>query len=160
MTTETYNMVTVVIYSISALVAFLMLGIAMWQLNKLTMQVEAAVKSNSISQLNALLSLEQQIGERRLELSSAGIAVSELKNSNDQEKIDASALRFNEAKQMYLNGLDRLCFCVLKSLLSDEDMRLEYRDTIKSAVTDFKEDFGMGTPYRNIKKVYEKWADQ
>lgn len=160
MQTETYNLVTVYIYSASALIAFCMLGVAIYQIRKLASQIEIAVKSNSISQLNALLSLEQQIAERRLELSKAGIAVSELKNCTDNEKIDSASLRFNEAKQMYLNGLDRLCFCVIKSLLPDEDMRLEYRDTIKRAVDDFKDDFNTGTPYRNIKKVYEKWADQ
>ncbi|MFG5517925.1 hypothetical protein ACFJW3_12725, partial [Enterococcus faecalis] len=72
----------------------------------------------------------------------------------------ALQLRLNEAKQMYLNALDRLCFCVNKELLDAEDMRLEYRDIIKAAVKDFPEDFTMATTYRNIKKVYESWADK
>ncbi len=160
MQTETYNLVTVYIYIVSAVIALLMLATAVWQLRKLALQVEAAVKSNSISQLNALLSMEQQIAERRKELSKTGIDLAELKKSNDQEKIDSAKLRFNEAKQMYLNALDRLCFCIIKSLLSDEDMRLEYRDTIKSAMRDFSEDFTPGSPYRNISKIYEKWADR
>ncbi len=160
MQTETYNLVTVVIYSVSAGFAFLMLGVAIWQLHKLALQIEQAVKSNSINQLNALLAIEQQIADRRLELSKAGIAVTELKGSNDTNKLDSVSLRFNEAKEMYLNGLDRLCFCVIKNLLHDDEMRLEYMDIIKSAVTDFPEDFNTGTPYRNIKKVYEKWADK
>ncbi|MCK4819857.1 hypothetical protein KA005_29095 [bacterium] len=160
MTTETYNLATVIIYSISAGIALFLLGVAIWQLRKLALQVEEAVKSNSISQLNALLALEQQIAERRLELSQAGIAVADLKDSNNSNEIDSASLRFNEAKQMYLNGLDRLCFCVLKGLLNDEEMRLEYREIISSAIKDFPEDFNTGTPYRNVKKVYEQWADK
>lgn len=94
-----------------------------------------------------------------MQLSQAGIAVKECKN-NASEEFDSLVLKFNDAKQMYLNGLDRLCFCVLKGLLQENDMRLEYRDTIKSAIKDFSDDFGPGTSYRNITKVYENWADK
>lgn len=159
MSAETYNLVTVIIYTVSAIIALVMLGIALSQLGQLTAQVTQAVKSNSISQLSALLTLEQQIADRRLVLSEAGIAVSEAENAAEDE-FTALNLRLNEAKQMYLNALDRLCFCVNKELLDAEDMRLEYRDIIKAAVNDFPEDFTMATTYRNIKKVYESWADK
>ncbi|CAK2647219.1 DUF4760 domain-containing protein [Vibrio crassostreae] len=159
MTAETYNLLTVIIYTVSAIIALIMLGIALSQLGQLTDQVTQAVKSNSISQLSALLALEQQIADRRLVLSEAAIAVSEAENTGEEE-FTALELRLNEAKQMYLNALDRLCFCVNKELLDAEDMRLEYRDIIKAAVTDFPDDFTMATTYRNIKKVYESWADK
>ena len=156
---QLYNLVTVFIYSASALIALLMLGIGIWQISKLTKQVEAAVKSNSIGELNALLALEEQIADRRLRLSQVGIAVKECKDKSG-ENFDSLVLQFDEAKQMYLNGLDRLCFCILKELFQGEDMRLEYREIIKSAIKDFSSDFGTGTPYRNITKVYENWADK
>lgn len=159
MTTEHYNLATVIIYSISALIAFIMLGVAISQLSKLTTQIEQAVKSNSISQLSALLALEQQIAERRRHLSEAGIEVAEGASKNESE-FKALQLRFDEAKQMYLNALDRLCFCVRKDLLNSEDMRLEYRDIINRAVNDFKDDFAINTPYRNIKNIYESWAEK
>ncbi|HFQ5129981.1 hypothetical protein [Photobacterium sanguinicancri] len=159
MAAETYNLVTVIIYTVSAIIALVMLGIALSQLGQLTAQVTQAVKSNSISQLSALLALEQQIADRRLVLSEAAIAVSEAENAGEEE-FTALKLRLNEAKQMYLNALDRLCFCVNKELLDAEDMRLEYRDIIKAAVKDFPDDFTMATTYRNIKKVYESWADK
>ncbi|MGR2821686.1 hypothetical protein ABMX69_10995 [Vibrio vulnificus] len=159
METETYNLATVWIYGISASIALLMLGVAIFQLTRLTSQVEQAVKSNAISELSALLALEQQIAERRRHLSEVGIEISEAENKPAQE-FTAIALRFDEAKQMYLNALDRLCFCVNKDLLNSEDMRLEYRDIINRAVSDFEDDFGLSTPYRNIKKVYESWADK
>lgn len=156
---QLYNFVTVFIYSASALIALLMLGIGIWQISKLTKQVEAAVKSNSIGELNALLALEAQIADRRLRLSQVGIAVKECKDESD-ENFYSLSLQFDEAKQMYLNGLDRLCFCILKELFHGEDMRLEYREIIKAAIKDFSSDFETGTPYRNITKVYESWADK
>ncbi|MCF3098872.1 hypothetical protein EHZ86_16675, partial [Aeromonas australiensis] len=136
MITETYNLVTVWIYSISAVVALLMLGVAIFQLTRLTSQVNQAVKSNAISQLNALLALEGQIVERRKNLGEVGIELAELSGNDDvsESKITALKLRFDEAKQMYLNALDRLCFCVKKDLLNSDDMRLEYRDIINRAV--------------------------
>lgn len=160
MSTDTYNLITAIVFSISAIIAIIMLVIAVLQLRRLADQVSEAVQSNSLNQLNALLTLEQQIADRRLSLSESGIELSTLKDSQDKNKIDAAKLKFNEAKQMYLNGLDRLCFCVIKKLLDDDEMRLEYRDIIRRAVTDFQEDFHTGTSYRNIKKVYESWADK
>lgn len=160
MPTDTYNLITAIVFSISAIIALIMLLIAVLQLRRLADQVSEAVQSNSLNQLNALLTLEQQIADRRLCLSESGIELSTLKDSQDKNKIDAAKLKFNEAKQMYLNGLDRLCFCVIKKLLDDDEMRLEYRDIIRRAVTDFQEDFHTGTSYRNIKKVYERWADK
>jgi len=159
MTSDSYNFYSIVIYLVSAVIALIMLGVAISQLRRLTLQVEQAVKSNSISQLNALLSLEQQIAERRTILSEVGISISEAKNNIDSD-FKALQLRFDEAKQMYLNGLDRLCFCIEKGLFNPEDMRIEYREIINYAVRDFADDFKLGTPYRNIEKVYKKWADQ
>lgn len=158
MDNPTYNLTVVAIYSASAIIALLMLWVAIRQLSKVASQIEIAARANSISQLSALLNLEQQIADRRLELSKAGIALSQAKGKGVEE-FDAAQLRYNEAKEVYLNSLDRLCFCVLKDLLHDDDIRLEYRDLIKSTVQMFADDFSLSSPYRNIRKVYDKWAD-
>jgi len=159
MDNSTYNTTVVVIYSISAVIALLMLWIAIRQLSKVASQIEVAAKANSLSQLSALLNLEQQIADRRLELSKAGIAIAQVRGSPGEE-FDSAKLRFNEAKEMYLNSLERLCFCVLRDLFHDDDIRLEYRDVIRAALTDFASDFGDASPYRNIRKVHNRWADQ
>lgn len=158
---STYETLSIILYIISAIIALIMLIIAVNQLKKLVNQVETAVEANSISRLQALLSIEDGIAERRLKLSETGIEVAELGKQKpiDKDKLQIANLRFNEAKQMYLNGLDRLCFCLSKGLLKEDELRSEYREVISSAVKDFSDDFNTGTPYRNIKKVYEKWVD-
>ena len=157
----TYETLSIILYTITALIALIMLIIAVSQLKKLVSQVKTAVEANTISRLNALLSIEDAIAERRLKLSEAGIAVAELGKQNpmDKDKLQIANLRFDEAKQMYLNRLDRLCFCFHKGLLNEDELRSEYREVISLAVKDFADEFNTGTPYRNIKKVYEKWAD-
>ena len=161
----TYEWITVFIFSISAIIALIMVGLAISQLKELTKQVKSANESNTLSRLMALLSLEDSIAERRLSLSEAGIDLTEQgkkAQSNSavyKDSFEIAHLRFNEAKQMYLNGLDRLCFCLNKGFLIEEDLRAEYRDIITRAVNDFPDDFKTNTQYRNVKKIYEKWAD-
>ncbi|MGA9755553.1 MAG: hypothetical protein WBV23_10475 [Desulfobaccales bacterium] len=152
-----YELLTVAILSITAIVG-------LYQIRQLINQVKAAVESNSINRLNALLSLEDNIAERRLRLSEAGIKLVELGKAKATRELhpgefDTAELRYNEAKQMYLNGLDRLCYCLDRGLLNEDELRSEYRDVINAAIKDFKTDFQTGTPYRNIKKIYERWAE-
>lgn len=158
METNNFNLVSVVLYVISAIIAFFMLYVAGGQLKKLANQVEEAVKANSISQLNALLTLEDQISQRRQKLSKVGISIKQAGPSSHD--MDSLNLEFDEAKQMYLNSLDRLCFCVQKNFLPTDDIRREYKEVIKSAMNDFKDDFGPTSHYRNIKKIYEEWQEK
>ncbi|MBG6016828.1 hypothetical protein I5F00_08470 [Proteus mirabilis] len=151
----TYNLWSLITYIVSALIALGML----WRVKE---QIKEAVKSNRINRLNSLLTLEAQIAERRQELSSAGIALGRFsdKDKSDKtikEEFNAAELRFNEATQMYLNGLDRLCFCVLKGYLDDINMRVEYQTIIASAVKDYPERFNQDSLYTNIIDVHNKW---
>lgn len=160
-----YELISTYIYIISAVIALLMLGIGLYQITQLIQQVKASVESNTINRLTALLALEDTIGERRLRLSEAGIELAEMRKKSKtnptvyNDSFDISKLKFDEAKQMYLNALDRLCFCLNRGVLSEEELRSEYRDVINRAVVDFADDFKTATPYRNVKKVFEKWAD-
>lgn len=141
------------------IVSIVVAWIGLSQLRKLANQVSEAVEQNRINKLNALIGIEHAIRESRLRLSEAGIACLEMKNPMgiDQEKAAALQLQFSEAKQSFLNCLDRLCFAVKKGLLDDDDMRRDYRDMIKEVMRDFAGDFGAATPYRHIKAVYEAW---
>ncbi|HDG7849619.1 hypothetical protein [Klebsiella pneumoniae] len=152
MAQESYNFWSLIVYSISAI-------IALWMLMGVKGQIKEAIESNKINKLNSLLALESQIAARRQELSSAGIAIGEFANLPQDEKYDAAALRFNEAIQMYLNALDRLCFCIKQNYLDEAEMKAEYRELITLAVRDHEDKFGASTPYRNIKKIYDKWVE-
>ena len=159
METEAYNLLTIWIYSISAIIALMMVGVAIFQLTRLTSQVEQAVESNKINQFNALLALEQQIAERRITLTKVALLLANEKDSHEEET-KINKLKYDEAGQMYLNALDRLCYCATKGILDDNEMRIEYRDTIRQAIHDFKKDFSIGTQYRNITKTHDRWADK
>lgn len=154
-----YETYTLIVAAGSALIALIMLGIGLSQMRGLVQQVKQAVEANRISRLNALLGMEDSIVQRRRELSEAGIALVELKRGEDESEWQPAELRFDEAKQMYLNALDRLCFCLLRKVLDEDELRPEYREVVRAAVKDFEADFGAGTDYRNIKKVHERWAD-
>lgn len=167
MNQETYNLITAYTLIISSVIALFMLGLTILQLSKIAEQAKAAIEqakaaaqANILNRLNSLLEIEDQLAKRRQTLSEAGIELVELGKTGDKDKLDAVSLRYNEAVQMYLNGLDRLCFCVEKGYLSDDEIRLEYRDIISRAVTDFQKEFMTASPYRNIKKVYDRWADK
>ncbi|HBC7422427.1 hypothetical protein [Serratia marcescens] len=147
---ETYNLWSLIVYAISA-------GAALFMLWGVKGQIAEAVESNKINKLNSLLALEGQIAQRRQELSSSAIALKEFENIEKDERFDIAALRYNEAVQMYLNGLDRLCFCIKKGYLDKNDMKVEYREIIISAVKDHEEKFGKSTSYTNIIDIHDEW---
>lgn len=55
--------------------------------------------------------------------------------------------------------LDRLCYCIEKDYISDKDWRTEYRNLLHDIVSNFEDDFGEASSYKNIKKVNNKWQD-
>ena len=65
----TYETLTITLYVISSIIAIIMLIVAVSHLKELVNQVKTAVEANTISRLNALLSIEDSIAERRLKLS-------------------------------------------------------------------------------------------
>ena len=64
---------------------------------------------------------------------------------------------FNSAKQNYFNALDRLSYCMLKDYFSDRDWRAEYRNVLKNAIDTHPDDFNEASPFRNMKKLNNKW---
>jgi len=159
-----YEKYSVILYAVSAVIASASLLAVFFQLKELVKQVKIGAESNNINKINTLLAIEDGIANRRLRLSESGIKVSELgkkKDSNNSNTIEfeSATLEFNEAKQMYLNSLDRLCFCFIKGTLDENELRSDYRDIITNVVRkDFSDEFKMGTHYRYIKEVYEKWV--
>ncbi|MGY1511025.1 hypothetical protein ACW7GX_11500 [Aeromonas hydrophila] len=147
---ETYNLWSLIVYTISAIAALLML----WRVKG---QIAEAVNSNKINTLNSLLALEDQIAQRRQELSSSAIALHAFKDTANNEQFDIAKLRFNEAVQMYLNGLDRLCSCIIEGYLDEKKMMRDYRDVINNAVKDHSEKFGADSKYTNIIDINHKW---
>ena len=84
MTSETYNLWSLVVYIASAVIALSMLCIALFQLRKLNSQVVEAVKSNKINELATFLEIENQISNSRRELAIAGVRVKSAESGTDE----------------------------------------------------------------------------
>jgi hypothetical protein len=123
-----YEGTTLVILAITAIGGLGLLVAALKQLTELVQQVTEATEANKLTRLNALLTLEESIAGKRLALSEAGIAVAELGKASGSpdtnRKMEIAMLRLDEAKQMYLNSLDRLCYCLLRDLLKEDELSL------------------------------------
>lgn len=161
-----YQWLTVIITGGGVIAAFV-------SLQQLVSQVKAAVDANRINRLIALLTLEETIADRRIRLTEICFETTQIseeiehlkQESKDatpaNQKMKSAKLKYEEAKQLYLNSLDRLCYCLLKGLLLEEELRADYRNYINDTVKQFEQDFSSATcPYRNIKEIYEKWARQ
>ncbi|WP_311749142.1 hypothetical protein [Proteus terrae] len=159
MGTEAYNLTSVILYGISAVIAFFMLGIAIYQLSNLTAQIKEAVKANKISGLSAFLEIESQLNNNRIELARASVNAAELTDDSLESEKSAVSLYLNQCIEMYLNSLDRLCFCIIKEYFDNDEMKIEYRNVINDAVKAHPERFQQASNHRNIMKIHNKWAD-
>ncbi len=65
----------------------------------------------------------------------------------------------NTTKESYFNAMDRLCFCIQKGYVDENEYRPEYRDMIKDTVKSFESDFRPGSPYNHIKQINDKWRE-
>lgn len=133
------------------------------QLESMARSVEEAVKANSLATLSAVLTLESAIAENRARLSAAAAEVGRLKADDDEQKRKTAALVFNEARENYLNSMDRLCACILRGQFPEEEYRKDYRNWVFEIMShDNYKDLihRMDTRYRNIVKLYERWQDQ
>lgn len=158
MTAETFNVVSTIIYALSAIVALGMFGIAINQLKKLRSQVEEAVTANRINGLQTFLEIEKQISDSRRDFSKAAMEMQDKKNE-DGTIPESVQLYFSECLENHLNTLDRLCFCILKKYFDNDEMKIEYRHVIQQAVDSNPDRFTSSTKHRNITKIYDKWAD-
>lgn len=148
---------------VTAVIALVAAFIAIQTLKKLVEQVTVAATANTIDQLNALLLLEQDMSGRRARLGEIAVDLERIPKS-EAYKIDPTILEpsirlYNEAQENYLNSLDRLCFCILRGKFSDDELRADYRDVVKTAIEDFPDQFRAASPFRNILKIHDRWAD-
>lgn len=158
-----------IIITISGLkIAYDQLKVASDQLRKMAQSADSAQKANVISTLNSMLLMEGIMGDRRVLVKEAALECAKLavreKNGEDlsQEEYALADFRLQEAKENYLNAIDRLCASFLRDLVPEETYRTDYKQFIIDLVrnSEFKDSFGPGTPFRNIVHLYERWVDQ
>ena len=120
--------------------------------------IKEGLKMNA---LMAVLEIETQMNERKVHLNqcNADAELAIVKNES-KDAIRVHDKQIKSARENYFNALDRLCFCILKDYLSDKDWRADYRNVLMQAITNFPEDFGEASPFRNIKKLNAKWQNE
>ncbi|QNM90631.1 hypothetical protein HOO34_02555 [Aliarcobacter cryaerophilus] len=136
--------------------------IAITQLYNLNKQFKISVENQRRDSLKIVLEIESQMASRKVEFDKIAREIKEYNLNKDisEEKVNILIEYFDTAKENYFNSIDRLCYCINKNYLDDRDWKVEYRNVLKDLVTNYEDDFNAATPYRNIKKINEKWQDE
>jgi len=133
------------VIAVGALVAAIVGGFfAFLTLSKIAQQLESA-------KWNALLSFEQDMNARRQRFSDITQKV-----IFSPEEYQTS---YEEAKESYLNAIERLASCILKGQFPEAEMKTSYRGYIASTIKEFEDRFRAGTDYPRILELHQKWRD-
>jgi hypothetical protein len=142
---------TFYVYLAADVIAFCALIAAIWggkiafaTLRKIEEQLESA-------KWNSLLPFEQDMNARRQRFSDIAH-----KLIAEPEKYEAS---YQEAKERYLNAVERLASAILNGQFPEAEMKVSYREYIAATIREYPDKFGAGTHYPRILKLYEKWKD-
>jgi hypothetical protein len=127
------------------------LGIAFFQLGGLR-------KSLKQANLMAMFQIEFELSRRKERL--ASIRQPTMEKINEQVDISVLDGFVKEALEDYYNIFDRLCFFILKRCFNEEDFRLEYRNMLFQTIENDEPEFGVGSPYQNMVKLYRQWKDK
>jgi hypothetical protein len=118
--------------------------VAFSTLRKISEQLESA-------KWNAFISFEENMYVRRHRLS-------EIMQKINSEPMEYAAI-YEEAKESYLNAVERLASAILKGQFPEDEMKTSYREFISNTVREHEDKFRVGTHYPRIVKLHEKWRD-
>lgn len=161
MNLDTIDLITAIATCISALATTAMAIVAGIQLSKMS-------KSLNDSNLMSNFEIEFELNRRKERVADLRKENQDFIDENgsdnltqeQRERFKVLHGRYDEALENYLNVFDRLCYFILKNKLTEEDFRTEYRDMLRDTIKGYKEKFGEESPYRNMKKLHNKWADE
>jgi hypothetical protein len=133
--------------AVGALLASIIGGVvAFFTLRTIVRQLENA-------KWNALLAFEQDMSLRRDRFHS-------IAREAEMETISPSiGARFDEAKESYLNAVERLASSILNGQFPEKEMKQSYREYIVSTIREFPDSFRPGTPLRKTLALNERWQD-
>ena len=114
--------------------------------------LQAILAQIKAAQWSTLLSLEQDMASRRDKFQELGQTIGKSPTSVEQ-------LAFDEAKENYLNSVDRLAYMHLNGQFPEKELKQDYRDVIKETIRAFPSDFSPGTHFRKVLKLHDKWED-
>ena len=120
---------------VSCFIAAVGVFVAYIQLRGLKKQITLAVNNQTRESLKIVLEIETQLNARKLEFDKANKSFLESKDDNERESI---SVFIDTTKESYFNALDRLCFCIQKGYVDENEYRPEYRDMIKDTVKQYE----------------------
>lgn len=126
----------------------------------LARQVKKAADANRTSNVMLILTLEQTVSANREKLATAAVKMKDAadRKSPDAE-IETARLAYEERIEEYLNSVDRLCACIVRKYVDEEEYRKDYRNGIMDIVKQHKNKLGPDTRHRNILKVHAAWSE-
>lgn len=125
-------------------------------------QLTKLVDANRQAAVVLVVQLETAMLEARNSMSETGRLIHTAPTSSDPKYASLLQIQMKEAKEAYLNLLDRYCACVRRKIVPEQEAKKDYRDQIREVVKseEYKNFFGPATTYQNIQKLAEKWADE
>ena len=159
-----YEMWSVVLTGTGVFGGLLTAFVAYHQLKRMAEAAESAVASNKLSTLANVLQLEDSIHQRRGVVVERTEHIQQLDTQSDVSRsaVDSAKKMLEESIESYLNAVDRLCASLIRNLIPQDEYRKDYRPLINEIMTSnvYKPFLGTGTPYRNIIKIHDAWAEQ
>lgn len=149
----------------SAFTAVISVIIAFFSLKKSNEAIaknnDARKVSEKISEVMMVLEIESQMNERKSAWDESTLNMVKAEKKGESEDIMEVIISYHKTtKENYFNALDRMCFCVLKGYLEEKDWKTEYRSLLQNTIKECEGDFGEASPYRNIKKLNNKWQSE
>ena len=138
----------------SVIIPFVGFVVAYLQLKKIQNQIDISLDNQKLDRLKVVLEIENQINTRKSEFDKTNKLIQE---SSIDKNLEVLQNYFNTTKENYLNALDRLCYCIDKNYIDERDWKSEYRNMLRDTIETFPDDFNEASPYRNIKKINNKW---
>ena len=117
------------------------------------MTLQTIIKQLESAKWNSLLSFEADLSARRDRFHDIA---RELEQSTPSTSIIPL---YNEAKENYLNAIERLASSMLNGQFPELEMKQSYRTYMDNTIREFPDAFKAGTAYRKTLKLHEKWQD-
>jgi len=142
---------------VSAVIALVGLMFAAFQIRRAADALERSAEANqltaeanNISNLMAVLQLEESINQ-------AGYRLLDAVKEDDDNHTMRNASYIKVCTERYLNAIDRFCQCIRTGIVDEEIYRQDYRRRIEEAVEKNSGSFGTTTSYLHVMHVYQSW---
>ena len=121
-------------------------------------QLKQLNTSLRLSSLAVYLQIENEMNSRKMKMLECAEKLNLASELKTKEKRVAHLRNQLEAYLcLYLNGVDRLAFCIRHEYIPETEAYDDYRPYFIEVVTSYPAYFGTDTKYHHVKLIHEKW---